>query len=291
MRRRVMKRMLVGIDGSSDARAALTWSADLARRGSFELSAARVFVPTQAELSPAINLELHDQQEAELEQLCLTLPSEVEIGSCELLNGDPAAELLWAATRTDTDLLVVGGRGAGGFTHLRIGSVADHLLHRTTVPLAIVPRSAATTTEHIILGVDGSPGSLSAVHWVSELTYAINVDVTAVCAIDAHIAWPRNDEPNGRRRHPTEVIEGWLAPIMDACPSVGIVVEHDTHPVSALLNSLDCHPDVVAVVGARGLGGFRGQRLGGVPLQLMHHAEAAVIIVPVCSVDCERLEA
>ncbi len=44
--------------------------------------------------------------------------------------------------------------------------------------------------------------------------------------------------------------------------------------------ALETHPGSVAVVGTRGQGGFSGLRVGRVPLQLVDHAGAAVIVVP-----------
>jgi Universal stress protein family len=54
-----MQRMLVGVDGSAAAHSALVWSADVAHRGRLDLVVARVFEPTQAELSAEIDTRLH----------------------------------------------------------------------------------------------------------------------------------------------------------------------------------------------------------------------------------------
>jgi nucleotide-binding universal stress UspA family protein len=59
-----------------------------------------------------------------------------------------------------------------------------------------------------------------------------------------------------------------------------VVIDRDIHPVAALARHLTAVPAGLAVVGARGLGGFIGLRLGHVPLQLLHHAAAAVTVVP-----------
>jgi nucleotide-binding universal stress UspA family protein len=43
------------------------------------------------------------------------------------------------AIREDAELLVVGTRGRGGFTGLRLGSTALKLLHRSGLPVVLVP--------------------------------------------------------------------------------------------------------------------------------------------------------
>src|SRR5689334_19949014 len=51
----VMKRILVGIDRLSGAVAALSWSAQVARRGSFQLSVVGGFATDQMELAPLVS--------------------------------------------------------------------------------------------------------------------------------------------------------------------------------------------------------------------------------------------
>lgn len=51
--------------------------------------------------------------------------------------GIPAEELL--AQAKDADLLVVGTRGAGGFTRMILGSVSTAVVHHAACPVLIVP--------------------------------------------------------------------------------------------------------------------------------------------------------
>ena len=138
-----MERILVGIDGSPAAHDVLEWSANLAGRANLDLVAARVFVSTQAELPPGEDADLHDDQLQELDAWCATLPAATSRPRTVLIDGSPPDALLAAVHEQHADLLAVGGRGSGGFSHLHLGSVAHHLTHRTTVPLAIVPRTGS----------------------------------------------------------------------------------------------------------------------------------------------------
>lgn len=274
-----MERILVGVDGSANARDALSWSADLAARAGSDLTAVRVFVPTQAELSTDIDSELHDRQRRELQEWCA---SQSVVARCELLDGDPADALLAAARDRRADLLVVGGRGAGGFVHLHLGSVAHHLAHHTTVPLAIVPRSGAAPVSHLVVGVDGSPGSLAAVELVARLAAQLHVAVTAVYAFEPFTEWVPETDPRSWHHQAEGDLRAWTKPIDEAGVTLDLAldVDRDVHPVAAIGRAVDAHPGAVACVGTRGIGGFTGLRLGRVPLQLVHHTGAAVILVP-----------
>jgi nucleotide-binding universal stress UspA family protein len=278
-----MERILVGIDGSPAAQDVLEWSANLAGRANLDLVAARVFVPTQAEHPPGEDAVLHDEQLRELDAWCATLPAGTSPPRTILVDGSPPDALLAAAHEQHADLLAVGARGSGGFSHLHLGSVAHHLTHHTTLPLAIVPRTGSAPVEHVVVGVDGSPGSLAAVEFCAELAARIGVPVTAVYAFEPFAEWVPESDPSGWHQQARADVSSWAAPIENAGVTIDIDIDRDIHPVAAIARALDTHPGSVAVLGARGLGGFTGLRLGRVPLQLVHHTGAAVILAPLAT--------
>ena len=56
------------------------------------------------------------------------------------INGFPAQALIEASK--DSDLVVVGSRGGGGFGSLALGSVSSQVAHHSSCPVVVVP------TEH-----------------------------------------------------------------------------------------------------------------------------------------------
>jgi len=57
----------------------------------------------------------------------------------EIVNGDPAAEILKTARRLKADLIVMGTQGHRGPKRLLFGSTAATVVKRTTVPVLVVP--------------------------------------------------------------------------------------------------------------------------------------------------------
>jgi len=53
--------------------------------------------------------------------------------------GDPANQLAAFAESKEADLLVIGQRGAGLVERIMVGSVADRLVHISSVPVLVVP--------------------------------------------------------------------------------------------------------------------------------------------------------
>jgi nucleotide-binding universal stress UspA family protein len=53
------------------------------------------------------------------------------------VSGFPAKTLIQAAR--DSDMLVVGSRGGGGFASLVLGSVSNQVVHHASCPVVVVP--------------------------------------------------------------------------------------------------------------------------------------------------------
>jgi nucleotide-binding universal stress UspA family protein len=139
-----MRRIVVGVDGSSTSREALAWAVREARTNGGRVEAVHAWnVPAPA-MYPygAIAIE-HDETYAKrsrdiLDQVVdgtdtrgLEEPVERIVAQ-----GGPAQVLLEVAK--GADLLVVGSRGLGGFTGLLLGSVGSQCVHHAHCPVLVV---------------------------------------------------------------------------------------------------------------------------------------------------------
>ena len=61
------------------------------------------------------------------------------VASTEVVEGDPAAEILRKADELGVDLVVMGTHGKGLLEHAFLGSVAEKVLHRTKIPVLTIP--------------------------------------------------------------------------------------------------------------------------------------------------------
>jgi nucleotide-binding universal stress UspA family protein len=144
-----MKTIVVGVDGSEDARAALAFAAhEAAAHGArlrvvcaWELSYgayAGGFVPPP-ELSSSI--ERHAEEVAhDAAQAATELEPSIYVEH-EAIHGYPA-EVLIAESREAT-MIVVGSRGHGGFASMLLGSVSHEVAHHARCAVAIVPKVTA----------------------------------------------------------------------------------------------------------------------------------------------------
>ena len=137
----------------------------------------------------------------------------------------------------------------------------------------------------IVVGIDGSPGSLHALSWAGREARVRNATLEVVAAwtypTPVLLVPVAPDPPQVKtlRKHAREMIEHALEKVADDVDGVDVdlrVVEGDT---SAVLLERAKGADLL-VVGSRGLGGFRGLLLGSVSQQCVQHATSPVVVVP-----------
>jgi nucleotide-binding universal stress UspA family protein len=146
----------------------------------------------------------------------------------------------------------------------------------------------------VVVGVDGSPGGLKALHWALGETRVRGCPLFVVHAwtvplIDAlPEPWaivtpplgPSNDELRDHletaARH---VLDASVDKARAAEPDLEIHGElAEDRPAAALLSA--ARDADLLVVGSRGRGGFAGLLLGSVSAQCVHHAPCPVVVVP-----------
>jgi nucleotide-binding universal stress UspA family protein len=117
--------VLVGIDGSPGSAAAIAWAGDLA------LSLDREVL--------AVHSRLWSSRPEQCAEWTAPLRDAGVRTRVLIIEGWPPNVITDVEATEHPALVVLGARGAGGFRHLRLGSVALQLLQRGHVPVAIVP--------------------------------------------------------------------------------------------------------------------------------------------------------
>ncbi|GAA1452562.1 universal stress protein [Nocardiopsis tropica] len=148
-----MDRIVVGVDGSETARRALGLAYDLAAESGAELVVVHSWeVPYPYDpvaMTAAGYLPQEDLFERQSEELVAGLLAEVvderredldvEVSVVRTQNS-PVSAILEAAEGADA--VVVGSRGRGTVRGLLLGSVSQGVLHRSRIPVIVLPRHA-----------------------------------------------------------------------------------------------------------------------------------------------------
>lgn len=141
-----MPGIIVGIDGSIHSVRALEWAIEEAAIRQAPLTVVTVLQPVRGYWGPVVypgdeDVIEHARKVAqeETDKAIDKLgdgpgPPEVTVLS---VAGAPAETILNAAR--DADMIVVGSRGAGGFTKLLMGSVSSSVTHHARCPVVVIP--------------------------------------------------------------------------------------------------------------------------------------------------------
>lgn len=134
--------ILVAVDGSADADAALRHAAALARDQHAKLILLTVMpAPPPQVANPGALLpspgETAEAYAAILRDAADTLPSDIGVQT-RLRRGRPARRILETAWECSCDLIVMGFHGHGRLHHALIGSVSDSVLRASRVPVLLM---------------------------------------------------------------------------------------------------------------------------------------------------------
>jgi nucleotide-binding universal stress UspA family protein len=283
-RERTGERWIVGLDGSEDSIRALKWAAALAPNRASTLKIVRswtyaalggldVGAPGVIEaMRPKVVYELIDEFTAEMESVGVRVEWDVIFGS--------AAPMLLDAC-DDADLLVVGTRGRGGFARLLVGSTSHQCATHAKVPVAVIPKNAATdgSITEIVVGMDASLGAKAALVWATEFA-SEGTPIRVVGAwhpgwLDADLyAW-EIEEKRARKEFDAAIDE-----VEEASGNRGVLHREfvSGHPGRVLL--AESKPTSLVVVGERGQRGLKAALLGSVATEMLHRATGPVVVVP-----------
>ncbi len=126
-----IERVLVAVDGSANAAAAVAWTAGVARQ-----------LGTDVVVVHAVGLLEHDDHAAQvlLEGPWTAAMRAADIRcTCIVRDGNPVSVILDVAAEQHADVIVVGSRGLGGYPELLLGSTSTQVAQRAARPVVIVP--------------------------------------------------------------------------------------------------------------------------------------------------------
>ena len=281
-------RIVVGVDGSPDARDALRWALanaaaddrvevahawEVALMGGYD--AALVTDPTEIEEAAK---QFVDDLAADLDD-----PRVVPVA---IRGGAGPALVAFADQVPAADLVVVGHRGDGKVTLL--GSVASHVAHHCRLPVAVVRGDRTGPATRLVVGVDdhhldesGETESVRAVRWAFARRGVQEIDVVHAWFVPAMAAGPFSGPGADRGEHDaaaTAIVQRLLDLAGPAPTGVTVreVAERGT-PGFALVEA-SRHADLV-VVGARRRSGLVGLVLGSTCNDVLADSHAPVVVI------------
>lgn len=279
-------RIVVGVDGSAHGWAALAWAAERASDLATPLHIVHAFAPD----IPMLGFGATDQSSIldEGKRLLTTAVARAHavdpklVVTTSLPPGFASRALVGASH--DAAMVVLGAIGHGLLSRATIGAVAQQVAAHAACPVVIVGHEDHSETTHrrVVVGVDGSPSSMAALHTAFDDAAARDAELVVVHSWEANgpqdptlqtdSSWPAYES------HLEQAVTREIASSSALHPAVK--VRHEVvrnSPIAALIQAADT-ADLV-VVGARGVGGFPGLHLGSVSNRLLGRTACPLVIV------------
>jgi nucleotide-binding universal stress UspA family protein len=286
--------VVVGLDRSPQAWAALEYAAALAARRGAPLLALHAYEPSQYAVRSTIGWtpdtqgilrNVAERLVADAVDVVTAFHPDLEVRT-RLEPGSAPDQLLEESEHATA--VVLGSRGTGGFSDLLVGSTTLHVAAHGACPVVAVPapdEETALLHRGVVVGVDGSAVSEPAIGYAFETAADLGEPLTAV-----HAWYDVTRTGTGRMMplgyDPTEVLEreelalaesmaGW----QEKFPEVEVhhKVTLGRHPVATLIGQ--SRDSRLLVVGCRGRGSVRSVLLGSVSHGVLHHAKVPVAVV------------
>jgi len=299
--------IVVGVDGSEQALHAVGWAA---REAAWRKAPLRIIsvsaMPSRMRpysATPATVADNLRKMSARALSTALARAQEVAPGllaDADLVTGAPVQAL--TASGSGASMLVLGARGAGGFSAMVLGSVSRYVAAHAPCPVVVAPEDSGAVQAEIVVGV-GDPAQaadslgfafdeasmrgarLTAVHALQRLPWAALLDdedpyqtEAAVMALegadaasDPGIFAPADEA--AATADLAEVIDGWR----DKYPEVAVSQQVIRGHPGRVLARWSTRADLV-VIGRHG--DPHRARLGSIQHPLLSHAHGAIAIVP-----------
>jgi nucleotide-binding universal stress UspA family protein len=299
---RKIKNVLVPVDFSDASRAALDRAAALATRLGASVHLLHVWELPDAlppgEPDSASGTQLASVMEKYAHQGLEAFAAEARAKNIAIQSASVQGGTIWraivrAAETTPYDLIVMGTQGRKGLARALLGSVTERVVRCAPCPVLSVSSSTQVRQpgiQRILVPVDYSQGSASALKQATELAQALNAELDVVHVWDRPNFVPEETmvELKKERRSLGELIrenaeqemrEFLAAQSPNGAATLPLHRLLSGEPAAALLNDLERGQHDLVVVGTHGRTGLKHLLLGSVAEKLVRYSPVPVMTV------------
>ncbi len=283
------EQIVVGFDGSVDARAALEWAIREAASRHLGVRVVNVepdlagWDAAAATMSgaPVLAMTLPHDNGSLLGDALAEVHAAGVAGTTSSLEGSIAGGLVEASR--DAAMVVLGSRGLGTLSSAVLGSTVSHVASHAHCPV-IVAQHGGDPQGPVVVGVDGSAASEHCLGWAFDHAsrHGLALEVLHAYTIPVYPGVVPYVPPvelttatvNSERRLAAEVLAGWQERYPDVVVTTRLM---HARPVTAMVEASGRAS--LTVVGSRGRGAFLGMLLGSTSQSLLHHAQGTVAVL------------
>ena len=303
----MVRRILVPLDGSQRAAAAVPYAATLARALDAPIGLLAVVAPfPDLPGVPSDDAIAGDDGRvaavtAYLESVATALRAHDLVVRTAVRHGNPASAILSEAEAAAGALVVMSTQGRTGLERLRAGSVAQHVLRHGSAPTLVVrPGQEAATAgraaiTEVTVTLDGSALAEEALPLAARLAAALAVPLTLLRVLPNLVALATSGWYAGYagyyavtpelEREEERAIADYLEALAAPLRAPGLTVRTSwrrsmrTHAGERLADYLAERPTGLAVIASHGRGGVLRWALGSTAEYVLDQAPCPIVIV------------
>jgi nucleotide-binding universal stress UspA family protein len=279
--------IVVGYDGSAEARAAARWALDeAARTGAGVDFCYAIEWPTSV---PAAAMGLipagWPDQVTERALRALVHEASADAGRThptvvtQTVVAHATAAVMLCERSAHAALVVLGSRGHSAIAGL-LGSVSVAVSAHAHCSVVVVRGAAGPNQDPVVMGVDGSVGAHHALGFAFAQAEARDARLRVIEAWTTpvmHWTGPSVDSERltaGTQTALDEIVAAWHAKFPTVRVDSEVIVDQPAHALIEAARTAQ-----LVVVGSRGRGALRGVVLGSVSQRVLHHSACTVAVV------------
>lgn len=275
-----MKKIVIGYDGSEEAKDALRLAADLNKATGAELVVSAI-----DEIEPYwgdLNLEqLNESRQDYFQRMFAEAADQLGDSSFKRVvgTGSAPAALEQIAKTEDPDVIIVGSTHRAGMAKVLPGSTGARLLSGSPCAIAVAPKGYAKSSDgeirHLGIAYDGQHEADLALGVAIDLARAVAGDLRLI-AVNQNPSQISAGQVGALRDYYSEKLAAGVATVPEGIGSSSAMLEGDAaEELAKEGENLD-----LIVIGSRGYGPVRRVLLGGLAHKLMKEATCPVLVVP-----------
>ncbi|MGR6919318.1 universal stress protein [[Actinomadura] parvosata] len=276
--------IVVGVDGSVPARAAVAWAANDAFRMHQPLRLVYAVDRQPYQIAKYPDADRPDQlrragQKALNEAVALVHERQPSVEVTAVLEEGPPARILREQGKAAVEV-VVGSRGLGAVTSALLGSVSDHVADQAEAPVVVVHGGQGPVHGQIVVGVDDSPDCTPALAYAFQQAALRGSTLRAVHAWQPPVQAFGTELPHeaGEDRAAREdMVTACLQPFKRQYLDVTVIEDVRYADAVKALTQASEEADLL-VVGSHGRGSVSSALLGSVSRGVLHHARCTVVV-------------
>lgn len=295
-----MSHLLIASDGSDSSRAAQEFAACLPFR---ERPSVRLLAVTSlpVTLSEYYVEDVLYQQAHQIQNNVVAPRTTVEAErlrpafasvTTELRIGDPANEIVAAATEHPTDVIVLGARGLSGVSRFLLGSVSDYVCRNASQSVVVVRTEPHTNVtdghmplsqpRRILFATDGSAAANQAIdrfsswRWPNDAVARVITSHQIERAFGFEIAPVYEPYRTAERLQAEAILQSASQRLSKVFSHVETADCESTKIANTIVQEAENWKAELIVIGNRGLGRWERFLLGSTSLGILHHAPCSV---------------